>query len=338
MKKYDNLYLTHVSKKWEYPSFNAIDFSKKRSKYCVCVFVINEGKKIQKQLKQMSQYADIIDTVVADGGSTDGSLKQEIIKSLGVRTLLTKTGSGKLSSQMRMAFIWALNEGYEGVIVVDGNGKDDITAIPDFIKLLDEGYDHIQGSRFIKGGQAINTPIERLIAVKLIHAPLISIAARRRHTDTTNGFRAYSAKLLKDNNIAIFRDVFSTYELHYYLAIEASRRKQYKVIETPVTRKYPKKGKTPTKISPIKGNAAVLGILFKAVIGRYKPYPDKNRLRNQFFVLFIASILLAAINLYIFYPGFMSPDSIHQYKQATGLAAMNDWHPPSYGYTVEISY
>jgi dolichol-phosphate mannosyltransferase len=257
-------------KNGEYPTFRAIDFNKKRSKYCVCVFVINEGKKVQKQLKQMGKYANTIDIVIADGGSTDGSLEPELIKSFGVRTLLTKTGSGKLSSQMRMAFVWALNEGYEGVVVVDGNGKDDITAIPDFMNLLDQGYDHIQGSRFIKGGHAINTPIERLLAVKLIHAPLISIAARRRHTDTTNGFRAYSARLLKDSDIAIFRDVFATYELHYYLAIEASRRKQYRVIETPVTRKYPKKGKTPTKISPLKGNIVVLGILFKACLGRYK--------------------------------------------------------------------
>lgn len=326
MKKYDNSYLTHVSEQWEYPAFKAIDFNKKRSKYCVCVFVINEGKKVQKQLKQMGKYANTIDIVIADGGSTDGSLKPELIKGFGVRTLLTKTGSGKLSSQMRMAFVWALNEGYEGVIVVDGNGKDDITAIPDFMNLLDQGYDHIQGSRFIKGGHAINTPIERLIAVKLIHAPLISIAARRRHTDTTNGFRAYSARLLKDSDIAIFRDVFATYELHYYLAIEASRRKQYKVIETPVTREYPKMGKTPTKISPIKGNIFVLAILFKACLGRYK-----KKVNNVivYLTIWLFTFLFLIINIHIFYPGFMSPDSLVQLAQAKQIVQLTDWHPPA---------
>jgi dolichol-phosphate mannosyltransferase len=169
-----------------------------------------------------------------------------------------------------MAFAFAMDQGYEGVVVVDGNGKDDISAIPDFIKLLDEGYDHIQGSRFIPGGQAINTPLERLIAVRLIHAPLISLAAHHRHTDTTNGFRAYSRKLLLDPEISVFRDIFQTYELHYHLAVESARLKRFRLTETPVRRAYPKKGKTPTKISPVKGNSQILKILFNAVRRRYR--------------------------------------------------------------------
>ena len=255
---------------WEFPDFRINELSSRKNKYCICVFVINEGEKIKKQLAKMKQFSSVIDIIVADGGSTDGSLEIDFLKKQNVRALLTKTGPGKLSAQMRMAFAWALTEGYEGVVVVDGNGKDDISSIPNFIRLLDEKYDHIQGSRFIKGGKAINTPIERLIAVKLLHAPLISIGARKRHTDTTNGFRAYSCKLLGDKNVAVFRDVFATYELHYHLAIESSRDKRFKVIETPVTREYPIKGKTPTKISPIKGNANVMGILINATRGKYR--------------------------------------------------------------------
>lgn len=256
---------------WQVPDFDVVELRKKLHRYAVCVFVINEGERVQKQLRNMKQFSDRIDIVVADGGSTDGSLEKTFLKTVDVRALLTKTGGGKLSAQMRMALAWCMYQGYEGVVVVDGNGKDDITAIPDFIKLLDEGYDHIQGSRFIPGGKAINTPLERHLAVHFIHAPLISLAARRRHTDTTNGFRAYSKALLTDPEIAVFRNVFQTYELHYHLAIESSRSpKKYRLIETPVTREYPKKGKTPTKISPIKGNLHVLGILFKAVRRKYR--------------------------------------------------------------------
>jgi dolichol-phosphate mannosyltransferase len=256
--------------KRQVPSFTVNNLSKKKNTYCVCVFVINEGERIQKQLKAMKDYTSIIDVVIADGGSKDGSLEESFLKSQNVRALLTKTGPGKLSAQMRMALSWALDEGYEGVVVIDGNGKDDISALPDFVKLLNEGYDHIQGSRFVPGGKAINTPLSREIGLHFIHAPLISLAAGKRHTDTTNGFRGYSAKLLADKDIDIFRDIFQTYELHYYLAIESSRRKQYKTIETPVTRAYPKKGKTPTKISPVKGNAHVMKVLLNAVAGKYK--------------------------------------------------------------------
>lgn len=258
-------------KNWDFPDFEAELINKKSNDYCICVFVINEGERIQKQLKAMKKFSKQIDIIVADGGSTDGSLEKSFLKEQNVRALLTKKGKGKLSAQMRMAFAWALNEGYKGVVVVDGNGKDDISAIPNFVKLLKEGYDHVQGSRFIPGGKAVNTPISREIGLHFIHAPLISLASRKRHTDTTNGFRGYSADLLTDEEIAVFRDVFMTYELHYYLAIESSRRKQYKTIETPVSRTYPKKGKTPTKISPVKGNAHILSVLFKAVMGNYKP-------------------------------------------------------------------
>lgn len=256
---------------WEFPDFEFSEFFPKKHKYAVCVFVINEGQKVQKQLQRMRRYSSQADIIVADGGSTDGSLETAFLETVDVRTLLTKTGPGKLSAQMRMAFAYAMAEGYEGVVVVDGNGKDDITAIPDFIKLLDAGYDHIQGSRFIPGGKAINTPLERLIAVRLVHAPLLSVASRHRHTDTTNGFRAYSRKLILDPEISVFRDVFKTYEMHYHLAVESARSKKFKLTETPVTREYPKTGKTPTKISPIKGNAHVMGILVKAARRKYRP-------------------------------------------------------------------
>jgi dolichol-phosphate mannosyltransferase len=195
---------------WDFPDFDTQVLHQKKNKYCICVFVINEGERIQKQLKVMKKYANQIDIVVADGGSTDGSLKEDFLKAQNVRALLTKKGKGKLSAQMRMAFAWALHEGYEGVVVVDGNGKDDVSAIPDFIKKLDEGYDHIQGSRFIPGGKAINTPLLREIGLHFLHAPVISLAARKKHTDTTNGFRGYSAKLLADYDVAVFRDIFQT--------------------------------------------------------------------------------------------------------------------------------
>ena len=171
---------------------------------------------------------------------------------------------------MRMAFAFALDEGYQGVVVIDGNGKDDVSAIPRFIELLDQGYDHIQGSRYVPGGRGVNTPRLRTLAVRLLHAPLVSLAARRRNTDTTNGFRAYSRRLLTDARVAPLRDVFSGYELHYYLAIRAARL-GFRVVETPVTRTYPPHGDVPTKIRGWSGNVGVLRTLFAAVTGRFDP-------------------------------------------------------------------
>lgn len=245
-------------------------FAPKRHRYCVAVFVINEGERVRAQLRGMAPLADQIDIVVADGGSTDGSLDVDTLGEFRLRALLVKRGPGKLSAQMRMAIAFALDEGYDGMVVIDGNGKDDFSAIPRFIELLDEGFDHIQGSRYVPGGRGVNTPLSRTLGVRLLHAPLITLAAGARYTDTTNGFRAYSRRLLADPRVQPLRDIFMRYELHYYLAIRAARL-GFRVTETPVTRRYPKTGKTPTKISPIKGNLLVLRTLAAAVLGRFNP-------------------------------------------------------------------
>lgn len=62
-----------------------------------------------------------------------------------------------------------------------------------------------QDSRFIKGGKAVNTPLIRSISVRLIHAPIISLAAHQRFTDTTNAYRAYSAEYLWDERVKPLR-------------------------------------------------------------------------------------------------------------------------------------
>ena len=255
---------------WQLPVFSSKEFSIKHTDYCICVFIINEGDKFLSQLDKMQAYRKDIDIIIADGGSTDGSTEPDILKNYGVNTLLIKKDDGKLGAQMRMAFAWALKRGYKGVVAIDGNNKDSIENIPDFIKKLDEGYDHIQGSRFIHGGSHENTPLSRLLGVKLLHAPVIRIASGFNYTDTTNGFRAYSERLLRDPKLSIFRNVFTGYELHYYLAIK-SMKLGYRVIETPVSRKYPDTGKTPTKISPIRGNLSVIQKLISVASGRYDP-------------------------------------------------------------------
>ena len=253
------------------PSYETYEFDAKKNLYCICVFVINEGENLLNQLKTMSSICSgLVDVVVADGGSTDGSTNHDTLKRLGVNTLLVKTGEGKLGSQMRMAFDWALNRGYKGVVVVDGNGKDGMDAIPCFVEELKNGVDHVQGSRFIKGGHHENTPKSRLWGLKLLHVPLMRLASGFKYTDTTNGFRAYSARLLASDKLNIFRDCFAGYELHYYLAIEAARQK-FRCSEIPVSRVYPAQGKVPTKISGVRGNLTVIQKLFLSSIGYYRP-------------------------------------------------------------------
>lgn len=261
-----------MNNQWIVPNYSVLEIKKKQTKYCLCIPVINEGEKIKKQLERAKKNLidEKIDIIICDGGSSDGSLEIDFLKKIGVSVLLTKKDTGKLSAQLRMGYAYALERGYEGIITVDGNGKDNIEAVPDFIKELDDGYDMIQGSRYLPGGKAINTPKLRHMAVKLLHVPIISMTAKFKYTDTTNGYRGYSKKYLLDERVQPFREAFDTYELLAYLSVRGPQL-GLKTKEIPVERVYPAKGKVPTKISFFKGNYKLLKILWETLIGKYNP-------------------------------------------------------------------
>lgn len=254
------------------------EYERKTKDYVVLIPIINEGERIRAELERalqarISEYADL---VICDGGSTDGSTEESLMKRLDINTLLVKQDAGKQGAQLRMGIYWALQRGYKGIITIDGNNKDSIEDVPRFIEKLQDGYDFVQGSRFIKGGRAIHTPWIRNLSVRLIHAPVISMTARKRFTDTTNAYRAYSCLYLNDPRVQPLRDIFMTYELLAYLSVRATQL-GYRACEIPVTRAYPKSGKTPTKISFFKGNCELMKILIMNAFGAYKPKQNVSR-------------------------------------------------------------
>jgi len=263
-------FVTPIS--WQLPSAEIVELSPRRTSYAVCIPVIDEGNRLIKQLAEMKDQgiSGQIDILILDGGSSDGSTNFDLLGPQGVRTLLIKTGPGRLGAQLRMGYAYALTQGYEGVITMDGNNKDGVEAIPDFVRELEAGYDLVQGSRYVPGGQAINTPWSRYLAIKLIHVPLINLAAGFRYTDTTNGFRGYSRRLLLNPEVQPFRDIFVGYELLAYLSVRAPRT-GHRVKEIPVARRYPDQGQIPTKISHVKGNWDLFWTLIKILGGKFNP-------------------------------------------------------------------
>lgn len=259
---------------WQVPAFEPIFWLGRQHPWCVVIPVINEGERIRSLILRMAalDIPGIADIVIVDGGSTDGSLATDWLQAQGVRALLLKTGPGKLSAQLRCAYAFVLDQGYEGVVTIDGNDKDDPATLPDFIEALRQGVDFAQASRFVPGGVAENTPRSRDMAIKYVHAPMLSLCSGFKWTDTTQGYRGYSRRMLFDPQLAIFRDVFVKYELLAYLSYRAPKL-GYRCQELPTTRRYPK-DEVPTKISGFKGNLEVLGTLFEACRGGYNPRQD----------------------------------------------------------------
>lgn len=255
---------------WELPAFREEVLRSQEHSYALVIPVMNEGERIRQQLRRIRLHAPQVDIVIADGGSDDDALDLSILEETGVRAVLTKCGPGRLSAQLRMAYAWCLRQGYEGIVSMDGNDKDDVEGIDGMIRCLKDGCDYVQGSRYLPGGESRNTPVKRTIANRLIHAPILSIAGRRRFTDTTNGFRAYSAQYLRNPKVLPFRDIFVNYELLFYLTVRAGQI-GLRVCHVPVRRVYPKGQPTPTKIAGIRSYYALLSQTINAALGRFSP-------------------------------------------------------------------
>ena len=110
-----------------------------------------------------------------------------------------------------------------------------------------------------------NTPLSRILGIKFIHAPLISLASSFKYTDTTNGFKGYSFRLIRDLLGKLESNHLDKYGMHIYLSIAANKF-GYKCKEVGVIRQYPSNKKIPTKISFFKGNLNILFELIKIII------------------------------------------------------------------------
>ncbi len=298
---------------WEVPTHEVALHAARRHAHALVIPVINEGERICGQLLRIQAAGLPVDVIVADGGSTDGSLDPDFVRGAGVRAVLTKTGPGKLAAQLRMAYAWCLRQGYAGIVTIDGNGKDGVEAVAEMVARLEDGFDYVQGSRYLPGGAAENTPLERTIANRLIHAPLLSLAGRRWFTDTTNGFRAYSARYLTHPDVRPFRDEFQVYNLLFYLTVRAGQLGM-KVAHVPVVRRYPTSGKVPTKIG---GFASKLALLKEALVAASGGHTPDHAVRGRpgwLWPIAILLLILAPLLASVIAAPPYSPDSWALYE------------------------
>ncbi len=322
---------------WQVPEHEVAVYCPRRHAHALVIPVINEGERIRAQLLRIKAAHLPVDVIIADGGSTDGSLEADFVREAGVATVLTKTGPGKLSAQLRMAYAWCIRQGYRGIVTIDGNGKDGVEAVATIVAKLEAGCNYVQGSRYLPGGEAENTPLERTIANRLIHAPLLSLAGRHVFTDTTNGFRGYSARYLTHPQVQPFRDVFDVYSLLFYLTVRAGQL-GLEVDHCPVVRRYPQTGKVPTKIGGLSSKLALLGETVTAATGGYTPDEAPRRISLWSWPLIIALLVALPLLLGALISPPYSPDSWAFYE--LGQTLFTDFYRASHirSYAADIPY
>jgi dolichol-phosphate mannosyltransferase len=210
--------------------------------------VFNEEGKISQVLSKFSNEL-VEQIVVVNDGSTDNSMGDvQKFQNLNIKILEHKKRKG-VGAAIRTGIDYALENNFDIIVVLAGNGKDDPREIPKLVEpILKEDYDYVQGSRFLEGGSWDNLPLSRYIGIKL-YSFLWSKITGFKITDVSNGFRAYKTSIFKDKRINIWQSWLDSYELEFYIHYKVLKL-GYKFIEVPVSKIYPVSGKY-TKIRPI---------------------------------------------------------------------------------------
>jgi len=241
----------------------------KIKKLCV-VFAYNEGNKLEDTLKRFPPLSEReYDLVIGDDGSTDGCVRDEYINKYGVKIIIRNESNSGLSNIMKKVFHWAMENGYDAIANLNGNNKDEPKEITNLFAKIEEGYDFVQGARYIHGGKYGNMPLYRYIATKYVHPNLFSLISGKKVHDTTNGFRAFRVSILRDPRINVFQDRIQKYELESYMYYSVIKL-NYKSTEIPATRIYPQRKQGFTKIKPFIGWWYMLRPLIGIKLGWYE--------------------------------------------------------------------
>lgn len=145
----------------------------------------------------------------------------------------------------------ALDDGAEYIIEMDGGGSHLPSEIPQYITKLDEGYECVWGSRFIKGGGMKDDPLYR----KMLSGGgtwLSNLVLGTKLKDMTSGFEGFRREVLEEFDFDRFLSTGHMYqtEMRYYC-------RNKKGIEVPI---HYQAGKSSLKAKSV---TEALSILFK---------------------------------------------------------------------------
>jgi glycosyltransferase involved in cell wall biosynthesis len=162
--------------------------SDRGSRVLVVVPALNEEQAVGGVIAEIKASNDGVDVLVVDDGSTDDTSLVARGAGAAVCTLPFTLGVG---GAMRTGYRYALQQGYDVVIQIDGDGQHDPTHIPLLLDGLRDA-DVVIGARFAGiGNYQVRGPRRWAMAILAV---VLGRIARVRLSDVTSGYRAVNLR------------------------------------------------------------------------------------------------------------------------------------------------
>jgi dolichol-phosphate mannosyltransferase len=168
----------------------------------IIIPVYNEGENILKTLQEIESKVSAPYSVAIvydfDEDSTvpvvKGYIKQRNLKNL----TLTRNIRGKGALPAIRTGLDAAGEG--AILVVMADYSDDLSVVNSMLEKINQGYDIVCGSRYMKGGKQVGGPKIKGLISRMIGLSLNLFTGIPTH-DITNSFKMYRKSVLKDIRI-----------------------------------------------------------------------------------------------------------------------------------------
>jgi glycosyltransferase involved in cell wall biosynthesis len=162
--------------------------------YLAVVPAYNEGDAVVDVLGSLREHVPEYDVLVVDDGSTDGT--GELASAAGAAVVRHPFNLG-IGGAVQSGFVYALENDYDYVVQVDGDGQHCPEEIRKLMRAMDEdpATDMVCGSRFLTKEHEYPAPISRRTGIHLF-AFLLSRIIGQRVSDPTSGFRLYNRRAI----------------------------------------------------------------------------------------------------------------------------------------------
>lgn len=133
--------------------------------------------------------------VVVDDGSTDETAARvrRVIESCGGVRLVTNTGRHGFGLAVRAGLAQATGD---AIAIMMADASDSPADLVRYYRKLQEGYDCVFGSRFMRGSQVIDYPVHKLTINRLANW-FVKVLFRLRYNDITNAFKCYRRQAIE---------------------------------------------------------------------------------------------------------------------------------------------